>query len=61
VEADALTEEAILEAVRAGRISFPRHGMEVGPFLYRTAEVVLAQRRHVGRWMVRRLRGVPGT
>ncbi len=60
VEADELTEEAILAAVRAGRISFPRHGMEVGPFLYRTTEVVLAQRRHLGRWAVRRLRGVRG-
>ncbi len=56
VEADALTEEAILAAVRAGRISFPRHGMEVGPFLVRTAEVIVGQRRHVSRWMAKRLR-----
>jgi predicted metal-dependent phosphoesterase TrpH len=56
VEANELTEEAILDAVRAGRISFPRHGMEIGPFLYRTSAVVLGQRRHLGRWMAARLR-----
>jgi predicted metal-dependent phosphoesterase TrpH len=56
VEADELTEEAILEAVRSGRISFPRHGMEVGPFLFRTTAVVLGQRRHLGRWVAKRWR-----
>jgi hypothetical protein len=56
VEAEELTEEAILGAVRAGRVSFPRHGMEIGPFLYHTTEVVLGQRRHLGRWMAGRLR-----
>ncbi len=62
VEADALTEEAILAAVRAGRISFPRHGMEIGPFLYRATTVVVAQRRHLGRWVTNRLRrGVHGS
>jgi hypothetical protein len=56
VEATELTEEAILDAVRAGRISFPRHGMEIGPFLYRTSAVVLGQRRYIGRWVAGRLR-----
>jgi predicted metal-dependent phosphoesterase TrpH len=51
VEADALTEEAILDAVRAGRISFPRHSLEIGPFLYRAVEAVVGQHRHIGRWM----------
>ena len=56
VEAAELTEEAILDAVRAGRVSFPRHGLEMGPFLYRTTEVVLGQPKHIGRWMAKRLR-----
>jgi predicted metal-dependent phosphoesterase TrpH len=56
VEAEALTEEAILDAVRAGRISFPRHSMEVGAFLYRATGVLASQHRHLGRWAVQRLR-----
>jgi predicted metal-dependent phosphoesterase TrpH len=56
VEAAALTEEAILGAVRAGRVSFPRHSMEIGAFLYRTTGVIVAQRRQLGRWVTERLR-----
>jgi predicted metal-dependent phosphoesterase TrpH len=57
VEAEALTEEAILAAVRAGRVSFPRRSMEVGPFLYRTTVVLISQRRHLARWATGRLHG----
>ena len=61
VEADALTEEAILAGIRAGRVTFPRHGMEIGSFLYRTAEAVAGQRRYLGGWVARRMRrGVHG-
>jgi predicted metal-dependent phosphoesterase TrpH len=56
VEAESLTEEAILDAIRAGRVSFPRHGMEIGPFLYRATTVMAGQHRHLSRWMVNRLR-----
>jgi predicted metal-dependent phosphoesterase TrpH len=56
VEAEALTEEAILEAVRAGRISFPRHSLEVGAFLYRATEALVGQHRHLGRWMTKQVR-----
>jgi predicted metal-dependent phosphoesterase TrpH len=56
VEAEALTEEAILDAVRAGQVSFPRHSMEMGTFLYRTTSVLVAQRRHLARWAAGRLR-----
>jgi len=56
VEAEALTQEAILDAVRAGRISFPRHSLRVGDFLYRATGVVIGQRRHIGRWMAGQLR-----
>ena len=56
VEATALTEEAVLEAVRAGRISFPRHSLELGAFLQNTAAAVAAQRRGVARWATGRWR-----
>ena len=56
VEADALTEEAILEAVRAGRITFPRRSMEIGPFVFHSTKVLISQRRHIARWMASRLR-----
>jgi predicted metal-dependent phosphoesterase TrpH len=57
VEAEALTEEAILEAVRAGRITFPRQSLNMGDFLYRMSGVLLGQRRHVSRWLGSRLNG----
>jgi predicted metal-dependent phosphoesterase TrpH len=57
VEAEALTEEAILAAVRAGRITFPRQSLSMGDFVYRTSGVLLGQRRHVGRWLASRLNG----
>lgn len=61
VDADELSEVAILSAIRAGRISFPRHGMEIGPFLYRATAVVMGQRRPLSRWVTSRLRrGVHG-
>lgn len=56
VEADELTQDAVLSAIRAGRISFPRHGMEIGPFLYRATAVVVGQRKQLGRWVGNRLR-----
>jgi predicted metal-dependent phosphoesterase TrpH len=57
VEATELTSEAILEAVRAGRISFPRHSLEVRSFLYESGRVLLGQRRQIGRWVANRLQG----
>jgi predicted metal-dependent phosphoesterase TrpH len=51
VEATALTEEAILAAARAGHVSFPRHSLETGHFLFRTTEVIVSQPRQVARWL----------
>jgi predicted metal-dependent phosphoesterase TrpH len=56
VEAGELTEEAILAAVRAGRVSFPRHSLGLGPLLQNMTAVVTSQPRHATRWMLRRLR-----
>ena len=51
VEAEALTEEAILTALRAGRVSFPRHSLGFAAFLNNTALAVAGQRRHVSRFL----------
>jgi predicted metal-dependent phosphoesterase TrpH len=56
VEATALTEEAILEAVRAGHVTFPRHSLEMGPFVLRTTGALLSQPRRVTRWLTGRHR-----
>jgi predicted metal-dependent phosphoesterase TrpH len=56
VEAEALTEEAILEAVRAGRVSFPRHSLEVMTFIGHTTAVIASQPRHFGRMAAARWR-----
>jgi predicted metal-dependent phosphoesterase TrpH len=56
VEAEELTEEAILTGVRAGRVSFPRHSLGFGSLLRNTTAVVASQPRQVTRWMVERLR-----
>jgi predicted metal-dependent phosphoesterase TrpH len=56
VEAEALTEEAILAAIRTGHVSFPRHSMQIGTFFYRTTGVIFSQHRPLGRWVTGRLR-----
>jgi len=56
VEADDLTSPAILDAVRAGRISFPRHSMQMGRFFFETGKAIVGQRNHIGRWMTERTR-----
>jgi predicted metal-dependent phosphoesterase TrpH len=56
VEADELTEASILNAIRAGRVTFPRHSMEMGTFVFFTSAAIAGQGRHLGRWMTRRLR-----
>jgi predicted metal-dependent phosphoesterase TrpH len=59
VEADELTSEAILQAVRAGRVSFPRHSLEMGTFIYESGRALLGQRRVIGRWVAQRLQKSP--
>lgn len=61
VEADELTQEAILDALRAGRISFPRHSLDMGSFIYDSGRALLGQRKQIGRWMARRLQRPPVT
>jgi predicted metal-dependent phosphoesterase TrpH len=54
VEADDLTPEALFAAIRAGRISFHRHSLPLAPLVYETGKTIIAQPRHLGRWVRRR-------
>ncbi len=56
VEAAELTEESILAALRAGRVSFSRHSLGLGSLVWITTAVVTSQPRHMTRWMFERLR-----
>jgi len=51
VEADALTTESILAAIRAGRVSFHRRALEFGPLVYQTGKAIASQPHHIGRWV----------
>ena len=55
VEAEALAPEAIFAAIRAGRVSFHRRSLEVAPLIVQTTKAILSQRRHVGRWVGKKL------
>jgi len=55
VEADTLTTEAVLAGIRAGRVSFHRRSLEMGPLLYQTGRAMSSQHRHIGRWVKARL------
>jgi len=56
VEADALTPEAIFAGIRAGRVSFHRRSLPVGPLIYQTGKALGSQPRHIGRWVQAKLR-----
>ena len=55
VEADALTPEALFAGIRAGRVTFHRKSLEVGPLIYQTHRAMASQPRHIGRWLKRRM------
>jgi predicted metal-dependent phosphoesterase TrpH len=59
VEADALTPEALFAAIRAGRVTFHRRSMELGPLIYQTSRALSSQPRHIGRWLRARLASRP--
>jgi predicted metal-dependent phosphoesterase TrpH len=54
VEADALTPESIFAGIRAGRVSFHRRSLDLGPLLYQTTRALASQPRHLGRWALAR-------
>lgn len=51
VVADELTPEALFAGIRAGRVSFHRRGLEIGPLVYETSKAMSSQPRHIGRWV----------
>ncbi len=55
VEADALTPEALVAGIRAGRISFHRKSLGVGRLIAHTHKAVAAQPREFGQWVKKRM------
>jgi predicted metal-dependent phosphoesterase TrpH len=55
VEADELTVPAIMEGIRAGRVTFHRRSLELAPLVYETAKALSSQPRHIGRWMTAKI------
>jgi predicted metal-dependent phosphoesterase TrpH len=51
VEADELSTESIFAAIRAGRVTFHRRSLDLGPLLYATGKAMSSQPRHIGRWV----------
>ena len=51
LEADALTPEALFEAIRAGRIAFHRRSLDFASLVYETSWVITAQARGIRRRM----------
>jgi len=55
VEADELTIESIFAGIRAGRVTFHRRSLDLGPLLYATGKAMSSQPRHIGRWVQARI------
>jgi predicted metal-dependent phosphoesterase TrpH len=55
VEAETLTPEALFVGIRAGRVSFHRKSLEMGPLIYQTGRAMVSQPRHIGRWVKNRI------
>ena len=51
VEAEELTTESLFAGIRAGRVSFHRKSLELGPLVYQTGKAMGSQPRHIGRWV----------
>ena len=50
VVADELSAESIFAGIRAGRVSFHRRSMELGPLIVETSKAIGSQPRHIGSW-----------
>ncbi len=51
VEATERTPEAILAGIRAGRVTFHRSSLELGPLFSHAGRLLASQPRQVGRWV----------
>ncbi len=56
VEADELTIESIFAGIRAGRVTFHRRSLDLGPLLYATGKAMSSQPRHLGQWVQKKIR-----
>jgi predicted metal-dependent phosphoesterase TrpH len=56
VEARELSTAAIFEGIRAGRVTFDRTSLPLGPLVYATSKAMASQPRHIGRWVKKKLR-----
>jgi predicted metal-dependent phosphoesterase TrpH len=56
VEAEELTIASIFEGIRAGRVTFHRRSLDLGPLLYATGKAMSSQPRHIGRWVKHKLK-----
>jgi len=61
VEAEELTAPSLFQGIRAGRVSFHRRSMELGPLVYNIAKAIASQPQHIRRWAQEKWgrRGVP--
>jgi predicted metal-dependent phosphoesterase TrpH len=50
VEADELTTDSLLTAIRAGRVSFNRNSLEFVPLVVQVSKAMASQPKHIGRW-----------
>jgi predicted metal-dependent phosphoesterase TrpH len=51
VEADSLTPEALFRGIRAGRVTFHRRSLALGPLVVKTASAIASQPKHLRLWM----------
>jgi predicted metal-dependent phosphoesterase TrpH len=59
VEADDLTIPSLLAGIRAGRVTFHRRSLNLGPLIFFTGKAMASQPRHLGRWMKHKLKNRP--
>jgi predicted metal-dependent phosphoesterase TrpH len=57
VEARELSIASIFEGIHAGRVTFHRRSMELGPLVFATGKAMSSQPRHIGRWVKAKLKG----
>jgi predicted metal-dependent phosphoesterase TrpH len=56
VEADDFSIASIFAGIRAGRVTFHRRTLDLGPLIYATGKAMSSQPRHIGRWVKHQLK-----
>ena len=55
VDAEELTIESVLTAIRQGRVSFSRDSLDLIPLVHETSKAMASQPKHIGRWVKAKL------